>query len=71
MKHKYGVLVIHGDEDSLVKVDEGRKARDAYQEWGFPVEYIEVSNQNHLWAHKADVNTKIGKFLMAHPLDAE
>ena len=69
VKHKYGVLIIHGDEDSIVKVDEGRKARDAYQNWGFPVEYIEVPKQNHLWATQADVNTKIWKFLMAHSLD--
>ena len=61
-------LIIHGDEDAIVKGDEGRKARDAYQSWGFPTEYLEVPGQNHLWALKADVNTKLWKFLMAHPL---
>lgn len=71
VQHKYGVLIIHGDEDSIVKVDEGRKARDAYQRWGFPVEYLEASGQNHLWAHKADVNNRIWKFLAAHPLAGE
>jgi polyhydroxybutyrate depolymerase len=70
VKHKYGVLIIHGDEDSIVKVDEGRKAHEAYKSWGFPVEYIEVPNQNHLWAHKANVNARIWKFLVAHPLNA-
>lgn len=69
--HKYGVMIIHGDEDSIVNVDEGRKARDAYQRWGFPVEYMEVAGQNHVWALKADVNTRIWKFLMAHPLEVD
>ncbi|MEK6259858.1 MAG: PHB depolymerase family esterase [Planctomycetota bacterium] len=71
VKHKYGVLIVHGEDDSIVKVDEGRKARDAYQKWGFPCEYLEVPQHNHFWALKADVNTKMWKFLMAHPLDAQ
>jgi polyhydroxybutyrate depolymerase len=69
VKHKYGVMIIHGDQDSIVKVDEGRKARDSYKEWGFPVEYLEIPNHNHLWGTKADVNAKLWKFLMAHPLE--
>lgn len=71
VQHKYGVMIIHGDQDSIVKVDEGRKARDSYQKWGFPMEYLEVPGQNHLWATKSDVNSKIWKFLMAHPLASE
>ena len=71
VKHKYGVFIAHGEDDSIVKVDEGRKARDAYQKWGFPHEYLEVPKHNHFWATKADVNTKMWKFMMAHPLDAK
>ena len=71
VKHKYGVFIAHGEDDSIVNVDEGRKARDAYKKWGFPHEYLEVPRHNHFWATKADVNTKMWKFLMAHPLDAK
>ena len=71
VKHKYGVFIVHGEDDSIVKVDEGRKARDAYQEWGFPHEYREVPKLNHFWGTKADVNTKMWKFFEAHPLDAK
>ena len=71
VRHKYGVMIVHGEDDSIVKVEEGRKARDAYQQWGFKnVEYVEIPRLNHLWAVKADINGKIWKFLMAHPLDA-
>lgn len=71
VKRKYGVFIAHGADDAIVKVDEGRKARDAYQKWGFPHEYLEVPKLNHFWATKADVNTKMWKFLMEHPLDAK
>ena len=71
VKHKYGVLIVHGEDDSIVKVEEGRKARDAYQKWGFPSKYIEVPQHNHFWALKADINSKIWTFLMAHPLNSE
>ncbi len=71
VKHKYGVFIVHGEDDSIVRVGEGRKTRDAYKKWGFPHEYLEVSKHNHFWASKADVNTKMWKFMMDHPLDAK
>lgn len=71
VKHKYGVFIVHGEDDSIVKVEEGRKARDAYKKWGFPYDYLEVPKHNHLWALKADVNTKMWKLFEAHPLDAK
>ena len=64
-------MIIHGDKDSIVNVDEGRKARDQYQSWGFPTEYLEVAGLNHLWAVNADVNARIWKFLKEHPLSAD
>ncbi|MFO1040615.1 MAG: PHB depolymerase family esterase [Planctomycetaceae bacterium] len=71
VKHKYGVMIIHGEKDSIVSADEGRKARDQYQSWGFPTEYMEVPGLNHLWAVNTDVNTRIWKFLKEHPLKAD
>lgn len=68
VKNKYAVLVIHGADDIIVKVDEGRKTRDYYQKQGHPVEYIEVPKHNHFWATGADINTKIWKYFMEHPL---
>jgi len=67
VKNKYAVLVIHGDKDSIVKVDEGRKTRDAYTKREHPVEYVEIAGLNHFWATKQDSNEKIGKFFEAHP----
>lgn len=67
-KHKYPVLAIHGADDSIVNVDEGRKTRDLYKKWGHVVEYIEVPGLNHFWAHKVDVNHKMWDFFLAHPM---
>lgn|GEM_PF-754466 len=66
-KHKYPVLVVHGVDDSIVNIDEGRKQRDLYLKWGHKVEYVEVPGHNHFWAHKVDVNHKIWDFFVAHP----
>lgn len=71
VKHKYGVFIAHGEDDSIVKVDEGRKARDAYQKWGFPHEYLEIPKLNHFWGHKGNVNAKMWKFFETHPLVAK
>lgn len=66
-KRKYGVLLIHGADDSVVPVAESRRARDQYKKWGLDVEYVEVPGWNHFWAHKIDVNAKIWKFFLGHP----
>jgi polyhydroxybutyrate depolymerase len=68
VKPKYAVLIIHGASDSIVPVSEGQKQRDAYTKWGHAVEYVEVPNFNHLWAHNIDVNAKIWAFFEKHPL---
>jgi len=67
VKIKYAVLVIHGDEDIIVKVEEGRKTRDAYKKWGHPIEYVEIPKLNHWWASKQKINDQIWKFFVDHP----
>lgn len=71
LTQKYAVFLVHGTDDSIVKVAESRKAHDAYTKWGHDVEYLEVKGLNHFWAHKADVNEKIWTFFAAHPLPVE
>lgn len=68
LTQKYAVMLIHGVNDSIVKVDESRKAKEAYLAWGHDVEYLEVAGLNHFWAHKAGVNEKIWAFFAAHSL---
>jgi len=68
---KYGVLLIHGAADRIVKVKEARKARDLYRRWGHPVEYLEVPRHGHRWAHRARVNDRLWEFFQAHPLRAD
>ncbi len=67
VKNKYAVLVVHGDKDSIVGVEEGRKTRDAYQKWGHPVEYVELPGHNHFWAAKEGINERIWRFFESHP----
>src|SRR5262245_57477769 len=59
VKHKYAVFIAHGDEDSIVKVEEGRKTRDAYEKWGHPVKYIEIPKHNHFWGTNEGINKKM------------
>lgn len=67
-KHKYAVFLAHGEKDFVVPASESRKARDMYQQWGHPVEYLEVPGWGHLWALKAGVNEKMWTFFLTHPL---
>ena len=64
---KYGVIVVHGERDSVVKVDEGRKMRDACLKWGHQVEYVEVPDHHHFWANSIKINDKIWDFFESHP----
>lgn len=66
LERKYAVLLVHGEDDSIVKVSESRKARDAYAKWGHEVELVEVAGLNHFWAHKVKVNEQIWKFFANH-----
>jgi poly(3-hydroxybutyrate) depolymerase len=67
-KRKYPVMIIHGDQDNVVKVDEGRKSRDVYTKEGHRVEYVEVAGLGHFWAVKENISDKIWKFFGDHPL---
>ena len=68
LKHKYAVLLIHGDADVIVKVKESREAQVAYQKWKHAVEYVEVPKLNHFWAHGVKVNEQIAAFFAKHAL---
>lgn len=68
VKNKYAVLVIHGVDDVIVRVDEGKKCRDYYKKQGIECEYLEIPNLNHFWATKANINDKMWKFFMEHPM---
>ncbi|MBI3830075.1 MAG: dienelactone hydrolase family protein [Planctomycetes bacterium] len=65
---KTAVLVLHGAKDPVISVEEGRKARDAYQKAGFPVKYVEYPDVGHHWALFQGVNETIWKFFVEHPL---
>jgi polyhydroxybutyrate depolymerase len=67
LRHKYPVLVIHGDADNIVNVSEGRKVCDAYRRWGHDVEYVEIAGWRHSWAASQGVNERIWAFFVAHP----
>jgi len=67
VKHKYAVMIIHGEEDGIVDVSQGRQTRDAYQKAGHPVQYEEIPGLGHWWANKVQINDKIWKFISDHP----
>ena len=65
--NRYAVMVIHGADDRLVPVAQGRQTRDAYERWGHPVAYVEVAGLGHGWARGVGVNEQIWRFFMEHP----
>lgn len=67
-RRKYPVLIIHGDEDRVVKVEQGRSSRDAYLKDGHPVEYVEVKGMGHAWAKSENITDRIWKFFMDHAM---
>ena len=67
-KKKYAVMIVHGDEDKIVKVEEGRASRDAYAKAGHAVEYVEVKGLGHVWATKENITERMWKFFLDHPL---
>ena len=67
-KRKYAVMIVHGDADKIVNVEQGRAARDAYIKEGHEVEYVEVKGLAHVWAGKEGITEKMYKFFLAHPL---
>lgn len=66
-KRKFPVMIVHGDADPIVSVEEGRRARDTYKRWGHEVEYVELHNHTHVWANDQGINERIWKFFMDHP----
>jgi polyhydroxybutyrate depolymerase len=67
-KRKYPVMVIHGTDDRLIPVEQGRKMRDAYLKEGHLVDYIEVKGLGHTWASSININDKIWAFFAKHTL---
>lgn len=67
-RRKYPAMIVHGDADNVVKVEEGRKSRDAYTKEGHPVEYVEIAGLGHVWAVKENISEKIWTYFMDHPL---
>jgi polyhydroxybutyrate depolymerase len=67
-KRKYGVFIVQGDADRIVKVEEGRTSRDAYKKEGHPVEYVEVQGMGHAWARKEDITARMWKFFLDNPM---
>lgn len=67
-KKKYAVMIVHGDADRVVKVEEGRASRDAYQKEDHPVEYVEVKGLRHAWAADENITERMWKFFFDHPL---
>lgn len=63
---KYPVLVIHGDADRSVPVEEGRLLAQQYEREGHRVDYWEVPGLIHDWAPGA--NERLHAFFAAHPL---
>ncbi len=62
-KVAFPVMIVHGTEDRIVPFSQGQKARDLYQEAGFPVEFIEVPGMGHRWAGQIGITEKIAAFI--------
>jgi len=67
-KRKYAAMIIHGDADRIVKVEEGRTSRDAYTREGHAVEYVEVKGMGHVWATREKITDRMWKFFLDHPM---
>ncbi len=61
---KYPALIIHGDADRIVPVQQGRQARDMYIAEGHPTRYIEVKGLGHSWAHVIHITDTIVDFFL-------
>jgi len=67
-KRKYPVMVVHGDADNVVKVEEGRKSKEVYTKEGHKVDYVEIPGLGHTWAFKENITDKMWKFFTENPL---
>lgn len=68
-KRKCPIMIVHGDADTIIPVEAGRNARDAYKKAGHVVEYIEVKGMGHGWA--PGIDQKMWAFFLNHPLAPE
>ena len=50
---KAPILLIHGDQDTVVPPEQSQKMVDAMKAAGKPVEYIVLPNENHYLTHAA------------------
>jgi polyhydroxybutyrate depolymerase len=66
-RRKFPVLIVHGDQDKVMRVDWARENRDKYRREGHEVKYVELPGVGHLWGTKADINETIWKFFADHP----
>ncbi|MBI2194791.1 MAG: hypothetical protein HYU36_22650 [Planctomycetes bacterium] len=67
-RKKYAVMVIHGSDDSVVSLEQARKARDAYKEEGHEVVQVEIPELGHRWGAVARISERIWNFFEAHAL---
>ncbi len=67
-RRKYPVLVIHGQDDRVTPVENGRAMAAQYQREGHAVEMVEYPDWGHRWAHELGVNQRIADFFQRHPL---
>ncbi len=67
-KRKYPVMLIHGDQDKIVPVEQSRQALGIYEQEGHKVHYVEIKGMRHFWASHAKVNDQIWKFFVENPM---
>lgn len=68
-KRRFGVFIIHGDADPVVRVSLDHRTRDFYRKAGFPVEYLEIKDLGHRWATAEGINEKIWEFCLKNPME--
>ena len=66
---KYPALIIHGADDRVVPIENGRALAELYRSEGHAVEFREYPNWPHAWAYSLGVNDTIADFFARHPRD--
>lgn len=67
VRHKYAVMIVHGDKDQIVKLETARNTRDVYIREKHPVEYLELTGLGHVWGERVGINEKMWEFFLEHP----
>lgn len=65
------VLLIHGREDYIVRVEQSEAMRDALRRAGKPVEYLDFEDEGHYWpnwepSHRQQMLETVDRFLDQH-----